>query len=107
MLFYLMDTFAPKRLVRVRAGDDICGIHSWLDDRVELATRERNDSYDVWSDRLWVDYIAKRRYMDAERNYSEFASVNLDPGLPPRKLYDNLRPGLTATLMWSGSVVFF
>jgi hypothetical protein len=26
-----------------------------------------------------------------ERKYSEFVSVNLDPGLPPRKLYDNLR----------------
>jgi hypothetical protein len=26
MLFYMMDTFAPKRLVRVRAGDDMCGV---------------------------------------------------------------------------------
>jgi hypothetical protein len=43
--------------------------------------------------------------------YSELVSVNLDPGLPPRKLYDNLRR-LGAIngpegLMWSGSVVFF
>jgi hypothetical protein len=73
MLFYLMDTFVPKRLVRVRVGDDICGVRNWLDDRVEVAIRERNDSYDVWSnnvnrvrgDRLWVDYIAKRRHADA------------------------------------------
>jgi hypothetical protein len=62
MLFCLMDTFAPKRLVMVKAGDDMCGVHNWLDDRVELAIRERDDSYDVWSnnvnrvrgDRLWV-----------------------------------------------------
>jgi hypothetical protein len=26
-----------------------------------------------------------------ERKYSEFVSVHLDPGLPPKKLYDNLR----------------
>jgi hypothetical protein len=26
-----------------------------------------------------------------ERKYSEFVSVNLDSGLPPKKLYDNLR----------------
>jgi hypothetical protein len=68
---------------------------------VELAIRERDDSYDVWSnnvnrvigDRLWVDYISKRRHADAlvERKYSQFVSNNLDPGLPPRKLYDNLR----------------
>jgi hypothetical protein len=68
LLFYLMETFAPKRLVRFRAGDDMSGLRNWLDDRVELAIMERNDSYDVWSgnvnrvkgDRLWVDYIAKR-----------------------------------------------
>jgi hypothetical protein len=96
-----MDTFAPKRLVRVRAGDDMSGVRNWLDDRVKLVTRERNNAYDVGSsnvnrvrvDRLWVDYIAKRRHADAlvERKYSEFVSVNLDPGLPPKKLYDNLR----------------
>jgi hypothetical protein len=62
-------------------------------DHLELAIRERNDSYDVCSGnvnrvrdaRLWVDYIAKHRHD------SEFVSVNLDPGLPPKKLYDNLR----------------
>jgi hypothetical protein len=45
----------------------MCEVRNWLDDRVELAIRERNDSYDVWSnnmnrvrgDCLWVDYIAK------------------------------------------------
>jgi hypothetical protein len=68
---------------------------------LSFAIRERNDSYNVWSsnmnrvrgDRLWVDYIAKRRHADAlvERKYSEFVPGNLDPGLPPRKLYDNLR----------------
>jgi hypothetical protein len=47
----------------------------------------------VRGDRLWVDYIVKRRHADAlvERKYSEFVSVNLDPDLPPRKLYENLR----------------
>jgi hypothetical protein len=97
MHFYLMDTFAPKRLVRVRTGDDMCGVRNWLDDRVELAIWESNDSYDVWSNnvnrvRLWVDYIAKRRQADAlvNRKYSQFVSINLDPGLPPNKLYDGL-----------------
>jgi hypothetical protein len=49
MFFYLMDTFASKRLVRVRAGDDMSGVRNWLDDLVEFAIRERNDSYDIWS----------------------------------------------------------
>jgi hypothetical protein len=42
---------------------------------------------------LRVDYIVKHRHADAlvERKYPEFVSVNLDPGLLPRKLYDNLR----------------
>jgi hypothetical protein len=43
MLFYLMDTFAPKRLVRVMAGDDMSGVRNWLEDRVELAISERID----------------------------------------------------------------
>jgi hypothetical protein len=47
--FYLMDTSAPKSLVRVRAGDAMRGVRNWLDDRVELAISEWNDSYDVWS----------------------------------------------------------
>jgi hypothetical protein len=63
-----MDMFAPKCLVRFRAGDNRCGVRNWLDDRVEIAIRERNDSNDVWinnvnrvrGDCLWVDYIAKR-----------------------------------------------
>jgi hypothetical protein len=42
---------------------------------------------------LWVDFISKRRQADAlvERKYSQFVSINLNPDLPPRKLYDNLR----------------
>jgi hypothetical protein len=42
---------------------------------------------------LWVDYIAKRQHADTlvERKYFQFVSINLDPGLPPKKLYDNLR----------------
>jgi hypothetical protein len=33
-------------------------------------------------DRLWVDYIAKRRHADAlvKRKYTEFVSIDLDPG---------------------------
>jgi hypothetical protein len=96
-----MDTFAPKRLVRIKAEDDMCGVLNWLDDRVGIAIRERDDLYGVWSnnvnrvrgDRLWVDYISKRRQADAllESKYSQFVSINLNPDLPPRKLYDNLR----------------
>jgi hypothetical protein len=47
MLFYLMDTFAPKRLVMGRAGDDMCGVRNWLNDLVELVIKKRNDSYNV------------------------------------------------------------
>jgi hypothetical protein len=43
MVFYLMDTFAPKRMVRGR----MCGVRNWLDDRSVAAIRERNDSYDA------------------------------------------------------------
>jgi hypothetical protein len=40
----------------------------------------------------WIEYIAKHRHADElVEEYSEFVSVNIDPGLPPRKLYDNLR----------------
>jgi hypothetical protein len=47
----------------------------------------------VRGDRLWVDFFAKRRHASAfvERKYSEFVSVNLDPGFPTRKFFDNLR----------------
>jgi hypothetical protein len=48
MLFYLMDTFASKRFVRVRAGDNMSGVRNWLDDLVEFAIAERNDSFDIW-----------------------------------------------------------
>jgi hypothetical protein len=48
ILVYLVDIFAPKHLVRIRAGGYMYGVSNWLDDRVELAIREINDSYDVW-----------------------------------------------------------
>jgi hypothetical protein len=85
-----------------------------LNGRVELAIRERNDSYNVWRnnvnrvrvDRLLVDYIAKRRHVDAlmERKYSRFVSINLDTGLPPRKLNDNLRRRLVSSMVLRGLV---
>jgi hypothetical protein len=42
---------------------------------------------------LWILYVQKRRYADGlvERKYGGFVSVNLEPGLPQRKLYQNLR----------------
>jgi hypothetical protein len=49
MLFCLMDTFAPKHLVRIKAEDDMCEVLNWLDDRVGIAIRERDDLYGVWS----------------------------------------------------------
>jgi hypothetical protein len=52
MLFCLMNTFAPKRLVRIKAGDDMCEVRNWLDDRVELAIRERDGLYGVWSNNV-------------------------------------------------------
>jgi hypothetical protein len=125
MLVYLMDTFAPKHLVRVRARNDMCGVGNWLDDRVELAIRERNIIHNnisssnvnrVRGDHLWVDFIAKHRLADTleEMKYSEFVSVNLEPGLPPKNctiIYVDLASsagprGSTVTLMWSGSVIF-
>jgi hypothetical protein len=66
-----------------------------------LSLRSGKRMIHVWSnnmnrvrgDRLWVDYIAKRRHADAlvERKNSQFVSINSDSGIPPRKLYDNLR----------------
>jgi hypothetical protein len=57
-------------------------------------------AYKVWhdnidrvrGDRLWILYVQKRRYIDGlvERKYGGFVSVNLDPSLPQRKLYQNL-----------------
>jgi hypothetical protein len=52
MLFCLMDTFALKHLVRIKAGDNMCEVRNWLDDRVELAIRERDDLYGVWSNNV-------------------------------------------------------
>jgi hypothetical protein len=67
-LLYTCLSFAPKHLVRVTAGGYMYGVSNWLDDRVELAIRGRNDSYDVWSmnmnrirsDRMRGDYIKNR-----------------------------------------------
>jgi hypothetical protein len=46
-----------------------------------------------------VTTCAKRRHADVlvESKYCEFVSLNLDPGLPPRKLYGN-PGGLTERL---------
>jgi hypothetical protein len=71
-------------------------LDDWLDDRLRSGKRMIHMTYDLWSnnvnrvrgDRLCVDYIA---HALVERKYSQFFSVNLDPGLPLRKLYDNLR----------------
>jgi hypothetical protein len=40
MLVYLMDKFDPKHLPSFKAGDNMCGVCNWLDDRVKLAIRE-------------------------------------------------------------------
>jgi hypothetical protein len=101
IFFYLMDTFAPKHLVRVRAGDDMCGVRNWLDNRVRLAISERNYSFNVWNSNVnmirgnhrLVDYIANVDMRMERKWWRESTlkySVKLDPGLPPRKLYDNL-----------------
>jgi hypothetical protein len=63
---------------------------------VELAVNERvwhDNISKVRGDRLWILYVQKRRYADGlvERKYGGFVSVNLDPSLPQRKLYQNLR----------------
>jgi hypothetical protein len=54
---------------------------------LSFAIRERHDSYNMWSSNV------NRVNADAlvERKYSEFVPGNLDPSLPPRKLYYNLR----------------
>jgi hypothetical protein len=68
---------------------------------VKLAINDKDAAYKVWhentnkvrGDRLWILYLWKRRYADGlvERKYGGFASVNLDPSLLQRKLYQNLR----------------
>jgi hypothetical protein len=99
MLNFLLDAFVPVCLIKVTEGDRLCS--NWFDERVELAINERDAAYKIWHDninrvrggRLWILYVQKRRYADGlvERKYGGFESVNLDPNLPQRKLYQNLR----------------
>jgi hypothetical protein len=72
-----------------------------MDSDVEQAVAERNREYEIWrenvnrvkGDRNWLAFADRRmiaKYLlDARR--SAFVSVNLDPDLPPKKLYSNLR----------------
>jgi hypothetical protein len=101
MLHFLLDTFVPVRRIRVTEEDRLCSVRNWFDEDVELAVNARDAAYKVWydninrvrGDRLWILYVQKRRYADGlvERKYGGFVSVNLDPSLPQRKLYQNLR----------------
>jgi hypothetical protein len=69
MLHYLMETFAPMRMVKVRNTDDMSGIRNWLDENVERAIKESDESYNMLHDnvnrvrgyRLWLGYVEKRR----------------------------------------------
>jgi hypothetical protein len=101
MLNLLFDTFVPVRQIRVTEGNRLCSIRNWFDESVELAINGNVAAYKFWhdnitrvrGDRLWILYVQKCRYPDGlvERKYSGFVSVNLDPSLPQRKLYQNLR----------------
>jgi hypothetical protein len=44
-MLYSMLVYLPKHLVRIGAGDHICGVRNWLNDRCKLSIRDRNDSY--------------------------------------------------------------
>jgi hypothetical protein len=101
MLNFLLDTFVPVRRIRVTEGDRLSSVRNFFDESMELAINERDAANKVWHDninrvrgeRLWIFYFQKRRYADGlgERNYDGFVTVNLDPSLPQRKLYQNLR----------------
>jgi hypothetical protein len=94
-----LDTFVPVRRLKVK--DRLCSVCKWFYESVKLAINDKDAAYKVWhentnkvrGDRLWILYLWKRRYADGlvERKYGGFASVNLDPSLLQRKLYQNLR----------------
>jgi hypothetical protein len=83
-----VNTFVPVRRIKVTEEDILCSVHNWFDGSVKLAVNERDAAYKIWQDninrvrggRLWILYVQKRRN-----------AVNLDPSLPQRKLYQNLR----------------
>jgi hypothetical protein len=85
-------------MARFVFSETLCSVRNWFDGSVELAVNGRDAAYKIWhdnikrvrSDRL---YVQKRIYADGlvERKDGGFVSVNLDPSLPQRKLYQNLR----------------
>jgi hypothetical protein len=101
LLSELIDVFAPVSIVKVGRSSSLSGIRHWIDSDVEQAVAERNRAYEIWrrnvnrvkGDRNWLASADRRRIakylLDARR--SAFVSVNLDPDLPPKKLYSNLR----------------
>jgi hypothetical protein len=82
-------------------SNSLSGIRYCMDSDVEQAIAERNRAYEIWhgnvnrvkGDRNWLVFADRRRIakglLDARR--SAFVSINLDPDLPPKKLYSNLR----------------
>jgi hypothetical protein len=93
LLSELIDVFAPMHTVKVGRSNSLSGIKHWINNDVEQAVAERNRAYEVWrGDVNRVKGDRRRRIakslLDGHR--STFVSINLDPDLPPKKLYSNL-----------------
>jgi hypothetical protein len=101
LLSELIDIFAPVRTVKVGRSGSLLGIRDWMDSDVEQAVAERNLPYEIRRGdmnrvkgyRNWLAFADRRRIakslLDGRR--AAFVSINLDPDLPPKMLYSNLR----------------
>jgi hypothetical protein len=60
--------------------DRLCSVRNWFDESVKLAVNERDADYKIWHENI-----------NKVRGDGGFMLVNLNPSLPLRKLYQNLR----------------
>jgi len=101
MLASVLDHFAPVRRVKVKVEEDLHGISNWCDAEAQQAIAQRDEAYKVWhgninrvrGDGLWSAYLEKRRVASNLSNFkhNRFVSGKLDPQLPSKKLFQNLR----------------
>jgi Reverse transcriptase (RNA-dependent DNA polymerase) len=98
----LLDNFAPLKTIKSK-NTNLNDIAHWCDDTVEEAINARNTAYKIWRsnihrikddrDRNWRDFREKRRLAKrvTVRKHSKFVGQYLNPRLPPKKLFTNLR----------------
>jgi hypothetical protein len=101
-LNHLLDVFAPIKYVKKKKPVGcVNGFENWFNEECQIAVDARNAAYKVWHDNInklkgdnnWKFFTEKRRV--AKRltvyHHSNFVTSNLDPRLPSKKLFDNLR----------------